>query len=59
MDGCSYLAYLSVTGAMGGLWKFPVRFVASDPPVDDVINVEASGLGKVSSVRFRLNSQAK
>ena len=59
MGGCSYLAYLSVTGALGGLWKFPVRFVASDPPVDDVINVEAFGLGKVSSVGFHLNSQSK
>ncbi|XP_076467202.1 cilia and flagella-associated protein 47-like [Babylonia areolata] len=55
----NYLAYLTVTGALGGLWKFPVRFMASDPPVDDVINVEASGLGKLSTVGFRLHSQAQ
>ncbi|XP_070190234.1 cilia and flagella-associated protein 47-like isoform X3 [Littorina saxatilis] len=55
----NFLGYLSVTGAMGGLWKFPVRFVATDPPVDDIIHVEASGLGKLSSVGFRLHSQTK
>ncbi|KAL8606797.1 hypothetical protein ACOMHN_049626 [Nucella lapillus] len=55
----NFLAYVRVTGALGGLWKFPVRFMASDPPVDDIINVEASGLGKVSTVGFRLHSQSK
>lgn len=55
----NYLAYLNVTGALGGLWKFPVRFVATDPPVDDVIKVEASGLGKMSTVGFKLHSQTK
>ncbi|KAL3884217.1 hypothetical protein ACJMK2_030436, partial [Sinanodonta woodiana] len=50
-------ATLEVKAAQGGVWKFPIRFVADEPPVDDVITIEASGLGKESSAGFRLTSQ--
>ncbi|XP_035825915.1 cilia- and flagella-associated protein 47 [Aplysia californica] len=50
---------LLVRAATGGLWKFPLRFTATEPPVDDTVFIEASGLGKASSVGFRLNSQQK
>ena len=46
-------------GATGGLWKFPLRFIATEPEADDGIIIEATGLGKESSAGFRLNSQTK
>lgn len=48
-----------VRAATGGLWRFPVKFVAAEPPVDDTITIEATGLNKESSVGFRLTSQSK
>ncbi|KAK3790022.1 hypothetical protein RRG08_016335 [Elysia crispata] len=50
---------LMVRAATGGLWKFPLRFTATEPPVDDTVLIEATGLGKASNVGFRLNSQQK
>lgn len=50
---------LLVKAATGGQWRFPLRFAASEPPVDDVIAIEATGLNKESSVGFRLTSQAQ
>ncbi|NWR07366.1 CFA47 protein, partial [Paradoxornis webbianus] len=41
----------------GGLWKFPLVFIATEPEVDDVINIEAVGLNKESIVGFKLTSQ--
>ena len=55
----SHCVELQVRAATGGLWKFPLKFVATEPQVDDTIIIEATGLGKDSSVGFRLTSQAK
>ncbi|NXR56182.1 CFA47 protein, partial [Hippolais icterina] len=43
----------------GGLWKFPLMFIATEPEVDDVINIEAVGLNKESIVGFKLTSQTR
>ncbi|NXR33780.1 CFA47 protein, partial [Zosterops hypoxanthus] len=43
----------------GGLWKFPLVFIATEPEVDDVINIEAIGLNKESIVGFKLTSQTE
>ncbi|NXO98594.1 CFA47 protein, partial [Certhia brachydactyla] len=43
----------------GGLWKFPLVFIATEPEVDDVINIEAVGLNKESIVGFQLTSQTR
>ncbi|NXR76853.1 CFA47 protein, partial [Pycnonotus jocosus] len=43
----------------GGLWKFPLVFIATEPEVDDVINIEAVGLNKESTVGFKLTSQTR
>ncbi|NWV69070.1 CFA47 protein, partial [Malurus elegans] len=43
----------------GGLWKFPLLFIATEPEVDDVINIEAVGLNKESMVGFKLTSQTR
>lgn len=50
---------LEVKASQGGVWKFPIRFLALEPQVDDMIDIEATGLGKESSVGFRLTSQTK
>lgn len=55
----SHNVELVVRAATGGLWRFPVKFVAAEPPVDDTITIEATGLNKESSVGFRLTSQSK
>eukprot|EP00075_Anas_platyrhynchos_P015570 XP_027304823.1 cilia- and flagella-associated protein 47 [Anas platyrhynchos] len=43
----------------GGIWKFPMLFIATEPEVDDVINIEAIGLNKESIVDFKLTSQTR
>ncbi|XP_055888207.1 cilia and flagella-associated protein 47-like isoform X1 [Biomphalaria glabrata] len=54
-----YIVQFHVRAATGGLWRFPLRFSALEPPVDDTVMVEATGLGKPSSVGFRLTSMQK
>lgn len=48
---------LVVRAATGGLWRFPLRFQATEPPPDDTISIHAMGLNKESSVGFKLTSQ--
>ncbi|NWJ03091.1 CFA47 protein, partial [Crypturellus undulatus] len=52
-------AILVVQCAKGGIWKFPLLFIAMEPQVDDVINIEAAGLNKEAVVGFRLTSQRR
>ncbi|NXA49598.1 CFA47 protein, partial [Nothocercus julius] len=52
-------ATLVVQCATGGIWKFPLLFIAVEPEVDDVINIEAAGLNKEAVVGFRLTSQRR
>ncbi|KFO94355.1 Putative uncharacterized protein CXorf30, partial [Buceros rhinoceros silvestris] len=52
-------ATLLVQCTAGGVWKFPVLFIATEPQVDDVINIEAVGLNRESIVGFRLTSQTR
>lgn len=48
-----------VQHSTGGIWKFPILFVAINPEVDDVIDIEAIGLNKESVVSFKLTSQTR
>ncbi|XP_027494225.1 cilia- and flagella-associated protein 47 isoform X1 [Corapipo altera] len=50
-------ATLMIQWTAGGAWKFPLQFIATEPEVDDVINIEAVGLNKESVVGFKLTSQ--
>ncbi|KAM4795930.1 cilia- and flagella-associated protein 47 [Rhinophrynus dorsalis] len=50
---------LVVQCATGGIWKFPIQLLATEPSVDDVIQIEAVGLNKESIVGFRLTSQTR
>ncbi|NWT16341.1 CFA47 protein, partial [Vireo altiloquus] len=52
-------ATLVVRCTAGGLWKFPLVFIATEPEVDDVINIVAIGLNKESIVSFKLTSQTR
>nr|XP_013797091.1 PREDICTED: putative uncharacterized protein CXorf30 isoform X2 [Apteryx mantelli mantelli] len=52
-------ATLVVQCATGGIWKFPILFIAIEPEVDDVINIEAVGLNKETIVGFKLTSQRR
>ncbi|XP_060129516.1 cilia- and flagella-associated protein 47 isoform X1 [Zootoca vivipara] len=52
-------ATLVVQCVTGGIWKFPILFVATEPEVDDVINIEAAGLNKESVVKFKLTSKTR
>jgi len=50
---------LTVTSATGGVWSFPLSINASEPPPDDVIDIESAGLGKDSTVSFVLFSHSR
>ncbi|XP_018422622.1 PREDICTED: cilia- and flagella-associated protein 47-like [Nanorana parkeri] len=52
-------ATLVVKCVTGGIWKFPIQFVATESNVDDIIEIEAAGLNKESVVGFRLSSQTR
>ncbi|NWI58215.1 CFA47 protein, partial [Calyptomena viridis] len=52
-------ATLVVQWVTGGVWKFPMLFIATEPEVDDVINIVAVGLNKESIVGFKLTSQTR
>ncbi|XP_038658216.1 cilia- and flagella-associated protein 47-like isoform X3 [Scyliorhinus canicula] len=55
----SQSAMLKIQAATGGIWRFPLLLIATEPQVDDVINIEAFGLNKESVVCFRLTSQTR
>ncbi|NXP28651.1 CFA47 protein, partial [Scytalopus superciliaris] len=50
---------LVIQWAAGGVWKFPMLFIATEAGVDDVIDIEAVGLNKESIVGFTLTSQTR
>ena len=56
---CSHTVQLILTSSKGGVWRFPLKFYASEADPDDVIELEAVGLNKDVSVGFRLTSQSE
>lgn len=42
-----------------GIWTFPMMLIATEPDVDEVIDIEGVGLFKESTVNVRLTSQAR
>ena len=50
---------LCVKATTGGVWRFPLGFVSTEPRVDDEIVIESIGLNKQAMVGFRLTSQAR
>ena len=56
---CSDKTQLMFTAASGRVRRFPIRVLATEPEVDDVITIESVGLNKESVVGFRMNSQMR
>lgn len=52
-------AIIVVQNVYGGKWEFPLTLIASEPQVDDVIVIEATGLGETAAVGFRLTSTTR
>ncbi|XP_075394462.1 cilia- and flagella-associated protein 47 [Tenrec ecaudatus] len=42
-----------------GIWRFPIILHATEPDVDDIINIEGIGLFKEAVVNFTLTSQTR
>ncbi|XP_060230649.1 cilia- and flagella-associated protein 47 [Meriones unguiculatus] len=42
-----------------GIWKFPITLIATEPEVEDVIDIQGIGLFKTSVMEFRLTSQTR
>lgn len=55
----SHKTQLMVSAASGGVWRFPLRVLATEPEVDDTITIESVGLNKEAVVGFRLTSQMR
>nr|XP_039264663.1 cilia- and flagella-associated protein 47-like isoform X2 [Styela clava] len=55
----SHTVTLTVTSATGGVWRFPLMVKSSECPADDIITLEAAGLGKPSTVAFTLYSHSR
>ncbi|XP_063136439.1 cilia- and flagella-associated protein 47 isoform X2 [Rattus norvegicus] len=50
---------LKVECITDGIWKFPITLIATEPEVEDVINIQGIGLFKTSVTEFRLTSQTR
>ncbi|XP_041462969.1 cilia- and flagella-associated protein 47-like isoform X1 [Lytechinus variegatus] len=50
---------LCIKATTGGVWRFPLGFISTEPTVDDLITIESVGLNKQAMVGFRLTSQAR
>ena len=50
---------LNVECITEGIWKFPITLIATEPEVEDVINIHGIGLFKTSETEFRLTSQKR
>ncbi|KAL6071903.1 hypothetical protein STEG23_025663, partial [Scotinomys teguina] len=48
---------LKVECITDGIWKFPITLIATDPEVENVVNIQGIGLFKTSVTEFRMTSQ--
>lgn len=55
----SHKTQLMISAASGGVWRFPLRVLATEPEVDDTITIDSVGLNKESIVGFRMTSQMR
>lgn len=52
-------AYLQIEANSGGMWRYPLKLLAIEPPPDDTITIEVTRLNKEFLVGFRLNSKTE
>ncbi|XP_060231199.1 cilia and flagella-associated protein 47-like [Meriones unguiculatus] len=50
---------LKIECLLDGIWKFPITLIATEPEVEDVIDIQGIGLFKTSVTKFRLTSQTR
>ncbi|XP_077000992.1 cilia- and flagella-associated protein 47 isoform X2 [Tamandua tetradactyla] len=50
---------LKLESVTDGIWTFPITLIATEPDIDDVIDIEGIGLFKESFMDFRLTSQKR
>ena len=50
-------AYLQIETALGGMWRYPIKLIAIEPPPDDIIQIEVTRLNREFSVGFKLSSK--
>ncbi|KFO28231.1 hypothetical protein H920_10342, partial [Fukomys damarensis] len=50
---------LKIESIKDGIWKFPLILMATDPEVEEIINIRGVGLQKESTMNFRLASPTK
>ncbi|XP_035293456.1 cilia- and flagella-associated protein 47 [Cricetulus griseus] len=50
---------LKVECITDGIWKFPITLIATEPEVEDIIDIQGIGLLKTSVTEFRLTSQTR
>ena len=50
---------MQIETALGGIWRYSMRLVATEPPPDDTITIQADGLNKETIVGFRLTSKSE
>lgn len=55
----SHKTQLVISATSGGVWRFPLKLLATEPEVDDIITIESVGLNKDSVVGFRMTSQMR
>lgn len=48
-----------ISAASGGVWRFPLRVLATEAEVDDTITIDSVGLNMESLVGFRMTSQMR
>ena len=48
---------MQIEASSGGMWRYPLKLVAIEPPPDDTITIEVSRLHKEFLVGFRLTSK--
>ncbi|PFX34680.1 Calponin-likey domain-containing protein 2 [Stylophora pistillata] len=55
----SHKTQLMISAASGGVWRFPLRVLATEAEVDDTITIDSVGLNMESVVGFRMTSQMR
>ncbi|XP_040600110.1 cilia- and flagella-associated protein 47 isoform X2 [Mesocricetus auratus] len=52
-------ATLKIECITDGIWKFPITLIATEPEVEEIIDIQGIGLFKTSVTEFRLTSQTR
>ncbi len=48
---------MQIESTTGGMWRYPLKLIALEPPPDDTITIEVTRLNREFLVGFRLSSK--